>query len=199
MSTPNGGSIVTFGKRVESVAEEFKERMAPPGGIPNISPLLDARRRMYAIPDGAFDLQAAFNVCLVHQVPRFMKDTYGDTGILMPDTARRRVEEETPRGILVSAGLAALDTLRSNGIEPGHMVSFIRQAPWRMPVANIGGADFYLIILRDGDITGSEDLRVALAKGECRIEYQRDTAQHVYVDEKGERWTPKHPFISEDY
>lgn len=190
---------IVFGKRVEAIEEEFKRRMAPPGGIKGIHPLLEKRRFQYAIPDGAFRIQAAFNTCFVHQLPRFEEETYGDTGIIMPQTARRRVEEETPRGILVSAGLNALDCLRSNGIDLGHIVSFVRQAPWRMPIAMVNGVDFYLVILRAGDITGSEDLRLLLQEEVCRVDYQPDAGGHVFVDVMGRRWDPRMPFISEDY
>jgi hypothetical protein len=190
---------VVFGKLVASNEEAFRARLAPPGGLPGICPLLEARRFTHAIPNGAFRIQAAFDVCLVHQLPRFESETYGDGPILMPQTARRRVEEETPRGILVGAGLKALDVLRSNGIDLGHIVSFIRQAPWRMPVEMVSGVDYYLLILRAGDITGSEDLRSALAKGECRMEYDEEAGQHHYVDASGRRWTPQTPFLPEDY
>lgn len=190
---------IVFGKYVESISDEFEARMAPAGGIPGIPPLLDARRLKYAIPDEAFKVQAAFNVCLVHQIPRFEGETYGDGPIVMPQTARRKNEEEAPRGIIVSAGLQALDCLRSNGLDLGHLITFCRLAPWRMPVVQLRGHDFYLVILRTGDITGSEDLREALATGRCHIDYEEDSVQHVLVDQRGKRWNPVVPFISEDY
>ena len=194
------GDAVVFGKRVEAVEAEFRRIQAAPGTIPGINALLEERRFKFAIPNGAFKLQAAFDVCLVHQLPRFHGETYGDNGVIvMPQTGRRRVEEETPRGVLVSAGLQALDHLRSNGIDLGHIVSFIRQAPWRMPVEMIAGCDFNLLILRTGDITGSEDLREAVASGKSRIEYDSEAGQHTFVDAQGKRWDPTVPFLPEDY
>lgn len=190
---------VALAQLAERADAAFKAHQTPPGGIPGICPLLEARRFPYKIPNGAFKTQAAFDVCFVHQVSRFESETYGDTQIVMPKTAKKRVDEETPRGILVSAGLQALDHLRSNGIELGHMVSLIRLAPWRMPIDNVLGAELYVLILRTGDITGSEDLRVALAAGKCRIEFDKESRQHIYVDEQGQPWTPTVPFLPEDY
>ncbi len=189
-----------FPKLVEHNVELLKASMAPPGGIPGLSPLLDARRWEYAIPNGAFKIQAAFDVCLVHQVKLEERDTFVEGGkILMSQNDRVRATESAARGSLVSAGLQALDHLRSNGIEPGHMVTLIRQAPWHMPIDNVGGHQKYLLILRTGDITGSEDLQQALASGKCRIEWNAETSQHIYVDESGQRWTPTVPFLPADY
>lgn len=178
---------------------EFRGRMAPPGGLPGIHPLLEERRFVYAIPDGAFRIQAAFNVCLVWQVGRFETDEIGETGLYMAKTTKKRIDEETPRGILVSAGLAALDCLRSNGIDIGHMVSMLRLAPWRMPCDMVGGVEYSIMILRAGDITGSEDLSAALRHGKCAVVFDAQTGQHQFVDEQGKRWDPKLPFIGADY
>ena len=178
----------------------MRKAMAPPGGIPGLSPLLDARRLEYAIPNGAFHIQAAFDVCLVHQVDRNQSDTFVLGGkILKSQNDKRREAESTPRGVLVSAGLQALDCLRSNGIELGHIVTLIRQAPWRMPIDNVGGHEKHLLILRTGDITGSEDLSGALARGECRVEWDAENARHIYVDPRGQRWDPTLPFLPADY
>lgn len=190
---------VLLRRKAENVEAEFRRIHKAAGEIPALSPLLDARRIENAIPNGAFKIQAAFDVCLVHQLPRFTGETFGDTQIIMPETSKKRVEEETPRGVLVSAGLRALDCLRSNGIDLGHIVSFIRQAPWRMPIENVAGADFHLLILRAGDITGSEDLRVAIERGECSLQWDEEAGQHFYIDAKGKRWNPTLPFIPEDY
>ena len=180
-------------------AAELRGRMSPRGGIPGLHPVLDERRFIYGIPDGAFRVQAAFNVCLVWQVGRYESDKIGDTGLYMAQTTKKRIDEETPRGILVSAGMEALDCLRSNGIDIGHMVSMLRLAPWRMPCDMVAGVEYNIMILRAGDITGSEDLSAALRAGKCRIEYDADNGQHHYVDEHGKRWNPKLPFIGADY
>lgn len=181
----------------EITEREVVATQAPPGGIPGLPPLLEARRLQYGIPNDAFKIQAAFNVCLVKQVSWVEGEKIGS--IFLPKTMQKKNEEEAPRGILVSAGLQALDCLRSNGIDLGHMVSMLRLAPWRMPVEIVAGKYEYLLILRTGDITGSEDLRVALAEGKCRIHYDEEHGQHLYVDENGKRWTPTLPFIPEDY
>jgi hypothetical protein len=190
----------TFEKLVDHNEALMLAAMAPPGGIAGLSPLLEARRLQYAIPNGAFKIQAAFDVCLVHQIERPDQSTFVPGGkILMSPNDRRRDHESTPKGVLVAAGLQALDHLRSNGIEVGHIVTLIRQAPWRMPIDNVGGHEKYLLILRTGDITGSEDLREAIAAGKCRIEWNAENSQHIYVDEQGQRWNPTVPFLPADY
>jgi hypothetical protein len=190
---------VRFDRRRIELEKKLRSLQAPKGTIPGLSPLLDARRLECAMPNEFFRVQAAFDVCFVHQIRWHPKDTYGDTGIVMTENAKRKDREETPRGVLVSAGLGALDALKSNGIDIGHIVSFIRQAPWRMPVAMVDGVEFPLLILRAGDITGSEDLAAALAAGECEIQWDPEAMQHFYVDKDGKRWTPKTPFLPADY
>lgn len=179
--------------------KEFRGHMAPPGGIPGLHPALEKRRWIYGIPNGAFQVQAAFNVCLVWQISRFDTDMIGDTGLYMSKQTEKRMNDETPRGIIVSAGLAALDALRSNGIDIGHVVTMLRLAPWRMPCDMVGGVEQYVLILRAGDITGSEDLEEARRRGDCKFVYDEGTGQHQFVDKDGKRWDPKLPFIGADY
>lgn len=195
-----------FQYKVDKVAEELKRRMAPEGALPQNPPLLERRRRQHLIPDGAFKQAASFDRILVWQLAQNESANYGDTMILMPEASQKRTEEEAPRGILISAGLGALDTLRANGIDLGHIVTFIRHAPWHMKVDTIQGHDLYALMLRAGDITGSEDLAKALGAGTCHIA-ERETEhedgvvvrEHYYVDADGKSWAPTMPVIGDDY
>jgi hypothetical protein len=120
----------------------------------------------------------------------------------MPHVAKRRTKEEAPRGILVSAGLKALDNLNSNGIDVGFRVHFIRTAPWRMPITMVNGKEFYLMILRDGDILGSEDTMLNLKSKKCEIklaEFEDGSVQHKYMDDNGKVWDPTMPWIADDF
>ncbi|MDX2253283.1 MAG: hypothetical protein NW202_13440 [Nitrospira sp.] len=181
--------------------------MAPKGSL-GLPPLLDARRLKYGIPNGAFKQHMAFDWVMLWQIPSFEADdgTYGDTGLYLPDTGRAKKAEEAPRAILVSAGIAALDNLRSNGIDLGHIVGFVKHAPFRKPVELLRGHELYAIICRDGDLVDSEDLAEAVTRGEVSIQRQSFpqpngsvVEKHVFIDKGGKQWEPKIPWIADDY
>lgn len=190
-------------QNAKKVAAELVKRMAPPGTY-NIPPLLERRRIEYCIPNGSFEMQAAFDRILLHQVPE-EKETYGDTGIIMPEVYKKAKAQEAAKGIVISAGLSALDHLRSNGIDIGHMVRFCRLAPWRFEVEHVMGVSYEVMILRDGDIIASLDLQESLKKGDCKIEVReglidgRKCQEHLFVDKEGNTWTPTDPWIQDDY
>lgn len=178
--------------------DAIRKAMSPKGKL-GLCPLLEARRWVELIPDNAFKTHAVFDRILVMQVDMDKhKETFGDTGILMPDTARARINEQTCRGIIISAGLLALDELRSNGIDLGHYVRFIKNAPWKMQVDTVEGHEVYELVMRSGDLVSDEDLSEALRRGECRIEYDAASGKHGFVDKKGVQWQPKLPWIAED-
>lgn len=167
-------------KRSEQLANIIAEKhLAPPGKL-GLSPLLDARRAEFGIIDACFNVQCAFDRVLLWQIqPAFDEgDTYGGSSIIMTDNEKRRTREEAPRGVLVGAGLKALDNLRCNGIDLGHIVHFVRLSPWRLPVDRIDGTLFHVLILRDADIIGSEDLAMNMRKGLARIQLN-DNGEHV--------------------
>lgn len=197
---------VQFQYKVERVAAELKKRRKPEGHFPQNPALLERRRMQYLVPNGAFKQAAAFDRILVWQLSQDDSDTFGDTSIIRPEASQKKAEEEAPRGILICAGLNAMDTLKSNGIDLGHIVTFIRHAPWHMKIDTVEGHDFYVLMLRAGDITGSEDLAKAMCAGECRIEMSETkhedgvvVREHFYVDNDGKTWNPTMPFIGDDY
>lgn len=171
--------------------------------LPN---LLDQRRRKYEIPDQAFDVAPAFDRIFVWPVSDFDgQQTYGDTKILMTDVREKAEKYHTPRGILVAAGLRALDNLKSHGIELGDEIEFIESAPFLRRVGVYAGTELGMYELRDGDITGSRDLAKRLRSGKVKVALKsftdqegRKTTQHVYVDEKGKFLAPMDPWIPDD-
>lgn len=186
---------------------------SPPGAL-GLGKLLDGRRIKYNIPDEAFEMQAAFDRILVWQVDSLHQEQYAEkhgvdaagkfagTSIYMPDNTRKGKREETPRGVIVSAGLRALDNLRSNGIDVGHLVNFIRLAPWRIPIASHAGHVSHLMVLRDGDLIASEDIVGQQRRREVRIkaiETEGGGTTHVFIDENGKAWSPQEPFVDESY
>ncbi len=177
--------------------DAIRAKMSPKGTL-KLPPLLEARRWQYLIPDGCFSVQAVFDRMLVMQIPFSDKKTFGDTSIIMPETTKARRADEACRGIIISAGLKGLNNLRSNGMDLGHIIRFIKNAPWRMEVDVVNGKDIFELLMRDGDVVGSEDLAEALRRGECEVVWDEETAQHCYKDATGKQWTPLLPWIQED-
>lgn len=142
----------------EAIADELEKSLKPRGHF-NIPPLLDERRLEYGIPNGAFDAFPAFDKVYVYQLTVNERRTYAEGGaVLMPDAVVSVDRNRAPRGIIVSAGLAALDSLRSSGIDLGHIIRFKKLSPFIQPVANIKGHQLDIMVIRDGDIVSSEDL-----------------------------------------
>ena len=121
------------------------------------------------------------------QIPINEGPTYGDSSIIIPDQGKARLSEEAPRGVIVSAGLQALDVLRSNGCDIGYIVMFVRLSPWRVPIATIAGKEQYLIPLKVGDLISVEDTAAALRTGKPIVVRE---GKHV-IDESLIRTEPK--------
>lgn len=178
----------------EKQAEIQKASMAPPGGLPGVTGLLEQRRLEYGIPDHMFDAHASFGFVMVHQITRVVGNTYGESKILLTEVAKDRETKEAPRGIIVSAGLDALDKLRSNGIDLGHIVMFSRSVPYRASMGFAGLKEQKLIILQVGDIFSSEDTATMLFDGQVGISQSTDEitgfVYHYYNDADGKVWKP---------
>lgn len=209
--------IVNDEKEIHAEVAEIQRRQSPPGTYEFVSPLLERRRIEHVIPEGVFRFQAAYDRIYIYQLGEKdskANETYGDTSIFMPQTARDYKRSETPRGLIVSAGLLAEEALWGHGMAVGHIVRFIRNAPWAMPVDNIRGKDKHVFVMRDGDITGSEDLMRNLKEGKCKrllewVEYKasnsetgelttRRRPQFRYVNEDGSIWDPRMPWMPDD-
>jgi hypothetical protein len=150
--------LVELGLVAEAIAEDLEKSLAPRGTY-NIPMLLDERRFKYAIPNGAFESFPVFDKVYIHQITLTERKTYSDGGaIFKPDAVVASDRNTAPRGIIVSAGLQALDSLRSTGIDIGHIVRFKKFSPFIQPVAEIRGHVLTVMVIRDGDIVSSEDL-----------------------------------------
>lgn len=149
------------------VAKNIAEQLAAslkPAGYYNIPPLLDRRRLEYGVPNGAFESYPCFDKCYIWQVslPGQGNEHYHNSRILKPEAVQSYERNTTPRGILISAGLQALDCLRSTGVEVGHLVRFKKMSPFCMEVAQFDGKSLTVMVVRDGDIDASEDLSAAM-------------------------------------
>lgn len=180
---------------LRNTEQELKRHISPKGAL-GLPALLDKRRLEHDIPDEAFDVSCLFDRILLFQVGDMEGDTYGDTSIVMPDAVRERERDTAPRGVLIGAGLSALDVLASNGIELGHIVTFMRISPLRMRIGIYGGYTAWALVMQVGDLTGSVDLAEKLKKGQRSIVF--DDGQHKIADGRGKAIKPKNPWIPPD-
>ncbi len=193
-----------FNLRQKQAEDALMKRMSPKGKL-NLPKLLDERRWKYGIPDEAFHTAVGclFDRIMVWQVPEDESETFGGGLLVKPGTVKSREEGETPRGILIGAGLQSLDALRSNGVDLGHMVHFIRLSPWRREMKPVAGVTMSsVVILRAGDLVDSEDLASAYLGGKCSIAGVPNNdgfMLHSYVDESGKTWAPGEPWKAEEY
>lgn len=183
-------------KQIKELDDAYRARMKPRGEL-GLPPLLDQRRLEWGIIDAAFARQAAFDRIHIWQIPEQKTETFGEGSlIVMGDQSKARLKNEAPRGILISAGLKALDALRSNGIDLGHIVNFIQAAPWRIFVDYVLGHRPAILVMNAGDITSSEDTARRLLQKELRV--ARRENQHVYLDEAGNHELPILPWVGDD-
>lgn len=162
-----------------------------------LPPLLQAARERYEIPDGAFQTCALFDRAFVWQIPA--AERFKDSTLIKPETAKAREKSQAPRGVLISAGLQALDYLVSNGCRGlGADVEFVRLSPWRMPVDLVDGKDVELVVCRATDLVGDRWLAHALyVTGEAEIVLGKDGRHALRVGENV--YEPLTPESSADY
>lgn len=192
-------------KREEEQQAQIRKLQKPHGyWLKRNGELLEKRRIEFALPNGMFTHQMAFDRIMVAQLSG--KEKAGDTTIILPGVSQDREMREAPKGIIVGAGLLALDELRANGIDLGHMVTFIRNAPFRLIVDNVNGKDCPALLFRAGDVCGSEDLAEAIRTGEAKIEvrevkndYGVVSREHFLIGKDGKEWNPRLPFVGDDF
>jgi len=116
-----------------------------------------------------------------------------DSLIHMPESTQQREKAKAPQGIIVSAGLTALDQLRSHGIDVGHKILFCHAAPYHIRYDTVLGLEQHLIILSAADIIGSADLATNLKNRSVRYLARRteNSVEHVFIDENGKPWLPE--------
>lgn len=197
--------IPTTREQREEILREsnaIAEQISPPGSFPQLTPLLDQRRSEYGIIDAYFESQPLFDCVWIFQLEMNRGDNFIPDGrIIKSDQSRAREKETAPRGILVGAGLMALDSLKSHGVELGHIVRFIKLAPYRIQVG-FAGTYQYVLQMRVGDILASEDLAAKLKSGKLQmqdISVVGEQPDHRYVSGEDEFTPPKRmPFVPED-
>lgn len=201
-----------FGKREQEKAlretKAIKAKMSPPGVL-NLPPLLEARRLEFGITDGAFREQAAFERILIHQLPlaHELGSRVGSGVLYRPEDSESAAKRSSCRGIIVSAGLRALDDIRTNGMDLGHIIQFIHLVPFSIPVDYLDNGELRsLLNLNAGDILASEDLALQLRTGEMELFFQEfgENSHHIFwpkarAGEVHQAPLPTNPFKSQDY
>jgi len=158
--------------------EEIRAQMSPPEKL-KLPPLLEAARQKWGIPDGAFAAQAVFD--RIHIFPidfEGEKDTYGTSGIIRAEVTKLKDLQKGHRGVLISMGLSAADQCVSHGVELGHIVTTIRNAPHAMECCRLTTGSLFYLVMRAGDLCGSETQRERLLSGEEQI--TDDGGDHSY-------------------
>jgi hypothetical protein len=131
------------------------------------------------------------------------EDMFTGGKVVMPGTSFDAQRSETPRGVLLSAGLRALDILRSNGIELGDVVFFVKHGPPIVRLSRIANHDIYLFSLHVAEIRASEEAAQRLRSGEMSVVVHRTEdngvvrEEHVY-EQNGERRAPQDPSEQQD-
>ncbi len=182
---------------VEKFATELEkatlEKVSPKGTL-RICELLDEKRLAWLIPDAAIEAGRGclFNRILVWQIPMLSKvrgdrfDTHFGGGLIAKsDKDREGDQRGAPRGVIVGAGLGALDCMRSHGVDIGHTVKFLKHTVHRVQVDMIAMQWQWLSICHIHDLIHSEELAADLKSG--RSEILEADGRHYYCDEDGTR------------
>jgi hypothetical protein len=142
--------------------------------------LLQERIKKYHLPSCPYE--PAFDrvvVCLLPEEKAVREKAIEGGLIYKPPKILDREKRESPRAVLLAAGLTAMDELRGFGIDLGHIVWVARFSPWRHVVDTTADGDVELMFLRAGDIVGSEDVRRLLGEGKLKIKVG-DEGRHQY-------------------
>lgn len=133
--------------------------------------LLDRRIKEHDISMPHF--QMVYDNVAIHRINR---DTVNKTagGLYTPSVAQEN------RGVLLSAGLKALDILFAAGIEIGHIVHWGQWVGTEKQLRDSGAYKGEVLILKAHDITASEDLLSDINEGRIAIEREDNSEDPEY-------------------
>jgi co-chaperonin GroES (HSP10) len=147
--------------------------------VPIMTPRLAARLERHKAKLPPF--LPLFNRVFVYPVE---EDDQPDTtagGIVLAHTTKQRLGAQ--RGILCAAGMQAMDTLYSYGVNLGDYVITMRLSPWSRFYVDREGRPHSVLILFASDITASEDLLSAHEKGDVWFEMNETGETHLETRE----------------
>ena len=171
----------------------IKEKMSPEGAL-HLPPLLDKHRLKYGIPDAFFKSQAAFDRIYIFPLdPDDETERVKGTVLYKPKATKLRDKQEGNRGVLISAGLTAADRLMSHGIELGHVVTTNKNVPFARRCEEILGVPMFFLVMRDGDLAGSETLAEEILEGKKRVVEVRDESgyEHQIAGNDNGEWVAR--------
>jgi hypothetical protein len=153
-----------------------------------VESLLDQRRREYNIP--MWPGQAMYGRIIVYRIPdkAAERETFNEGGsIVMPEEMAANKKWRAPRGVIVSAGLLAMDVLYGNGIGLGDMIWMASHTPWRFEVdsevknGKVESTEFFF--MQAGDAVLAEDLFEKVKAGTVRVVRGKDGKHHYEADD----------------
>jgi len=143
--------------------------------------LLQRRVNEFDIPP--WPGEAQFERVLVYQLPdsAAASDTFIKGGLIAkPDNRKSTDQKRSPRGIIVSAGLRAMDILRDNGMEVGELIWMSPNVFYRYEVGkHKNGQPIEFAFMNIGDIVLSEDI-INRVWEEKSLVLTRINSKHVY-------------------
>lgn len=172
----------------------IKERMSGPGvlGLPE---KLEAARFKHGIPDGFFRYAAGFDRIFVFPLDPFDADEkIPGTSLFRPQLTKQKDMQEGFRGVLLSAGLSAMDRLMSHGYELGDIVMTNKNVPFARRMELLGGSEpMFVLVMRDGDLAGNETLQDDIRAGRRRVvDVGGDGAySHQLAEPRDGEWTAR--------
>lgn len=165
----------------------IKERMSPPEVL-KLTARLERMRQRYLIPDGAFKSQATFDRIYVYPIDPFDDaEKIPGSFLFRANLTRMKDMQEGHRGVLISAGLTAMDRLASHGYELGDIVTTNKNVPFARRCEVIEEEQLFYLVMRDGDLAGNESLMERIRAGERIIADAGDefTYEHQLADADG--------------
>ncbi len=153
--------------------------------------LLDERLKEHKIP--AWPYQPVFDRIVVYRIPedKAKRETAIEGGlILKPEATLDREKKSSPRGLIVAAGLKAMDELNGHGVGLGHIVWLTKWSFYSHETERTaqGGVEF--LFMRAGDVVGSEDLLTSFNDGDVTVKVVDGQHQYVVDEDALPRFDP---------
>lgn len=169
----------------------IRERMSPPGAL-HLPEKLEAARHKHGIPDGFFRVAAGFDRIFVFPIDPFDADEkLPGSSLYRPELTQQKDLQEGYRGVLISAGLTAMDRLMSHGYELGDIVMTNKNVPFARRMELLEGKPMFVLVMRDGDLAGNETLQADILAGKRRVIDAGDPGryEHQVASPDGDGWT----------
>lgn len=156
-------------EKAEHRTKLIRAKMSPPEEL-KLPPKLEAARQKWGIPDGFFKYAAGFDRIFVFPVDPFDQDERLPGSFLFrAQTTKQKDLQEGYRGVLISAGLTAMDRLMGHGYELGDIVMTNKNVPFARRMELLEGEPMFVLVMRDGDLAGNETLQEDIRAGKRRV------------------------------